>query len=341
MKKIIIFSQTPSDIALVLSLYEKFKGEDIEIYVRKHRFNFKFLRDLKLKVSRLTFIPFPTKLSLKMPWRALTVKQSIKKGYKKYFSEIPEAEVYFFSHYFDWLTAGYIAKLSKKNNVILIDHYDRDAHGDPRIASKNITDVYKLFLYRLATGVDFRLVDTKVATKILEIPLDKYGIDIQHLPVRAGIYRKYSYPLKLKKDLRKAILFFESDHSSNVNIKDYEATMCNILKILRWGGYGIYLKPHPRLGHSFFIGKYVDEFLPSEIPGEFIDLEPFEFVMGVETTAISRIAKTNRNRSYCLLNLFSFRDSGQKMAYIDYLRCQSDDKLRFLEDLQDLKKQCI
>lgn len=137
--------------------------------------------------------------------------------------------------------------------------------------------------------------------------------------------------------MQNSILFFESNEGNSHIIVNYEETLRNIINWLTETGATIYIKPHPRIGHSKFLEEYNSvRILPEYIPGEFISYGEFSAIVGISTVAIAKIAHISDISVYSLLDIFKFNDVLQKEIYRKYLIDQSDNKVKFVNNLGNL-----
>ena len=337
MKKIILFCQAPADIQYALTIYEREKSRSkISIFCINVKGMYKFLSSLNLKLDKLVFIPYPEYLYFKRPHTIIKEKLRIKKIYKEYFKNIKNNKIYFFSHFCDWITFSFLVKLYRKNEIIFIDHYDSVSVSNFRRKKNNLRDSIILLMYKYLTGIRFNFLEME-GIKKLEFPYAKYSIRrIELKNVDEKIYEKYSYKFDLSQG--NLILLFESDHSKQNTIKNYNEKIIEIVKELKNKGYKIYLKPHPRIGFSKPLKKYVYKVLPDFIPGEFIDLKKFNAILGLETNALVSFAKRGYDNIYSLINLFNFSQQIQKENYKKYLNSLSEGKIKFVDSVDNLCK---
>lgn len=335
MKRIILFCQAPADIQHALTIYEREKSKSkVSIFCINVEGTYKFLSSLDLRLKQLVFIPSQKDFSLKNPIKILKEKMRLNKIYKKYFHQKQRYEIYFFSHFYDWITFSFLANLYKNNEIIFIDHYDSFSVSHFRIKKNNLKDSIILLMYRYLTGIKFNFFVLE-NTKKLEFPYQKYGIRrIEIANVDKKIYEKYSY--KIDSTQGNLILLFESDHSKQNTIKNYNKKIIEIVKELKNKGYKIYLKPHPRIGFSKSLKKYVFKVLSDFIPGEFIDEKYFCAILGVETCALTSFARRGFDNVYSLINLFNFSKKIQKENYKKYLNTLSEGKIKFIDSLDSL-----
>jgi len=338
MKKIILFCQAPADIQYALTIYEREKKRSkISIFCINVEGMYKFLYSLDLKLEKLVFIPYLKNFSFKKPHAVIKEKLRIKQIYNQYFVNIKNSRIYFFSHFCDWITFSFLAKLYNKNEIVFIDHYDSTAtisRINFRNKKNSVKDSVILLMYEYLTDIKFNFFILEGA-KTLEFPYEKYNIKkIKLLNVDEKIYRKYSFKIDISQD--NPILLFESDYSKNNIFTDYNKKIIEIVKELKNKGYKIYLKPHPRIGFLKPLKKYVYKVLPDFIPGEFIDLKKFNAILGLETNALVSHAKRGNKNVYSLINLFNFSKKIQRESYKIYLNNLSEGKIKFIDSLDSL-----
>ena len=157
----------------------------------------------------------------------------------------------------------------------------------------------------------------------------------RNVEVDKHIYYRYSYRIRQVRE--NSLLFFEANHArNNDSIQNYEFRMRQIIQQLLDHGYNIYIKPHPRMWYSRFLDEYDVTILPDYVPGEFVDLEPFSAVIGIETVAIAKIAKYRKIPVFSVLELFDFRNRTSSEQYKEFLMDQSKGNLTFISTKEQL-----
>jgi hypothetical protein len=196
-------------------------------------------------------------------------------------------------------------------------------------------DKIKLQVYKYITGIDFQIVDFGEAN-VLRFPSKRYGVRSKELLVDSNIFSKYAY--KFDKITERSVLLFESlPEQEDDMLMDYQSIMACVLRELKDAGYRIFIKPHPRVGGSPFAKEYADCILSKSIPGEFISVENFLSVIGVDTLALANIARrSSRGKFFSLIKMFKFRHEESKTLFVDYLREHSEDNIIFTETIDEL-----
>jgi hypothetical protein len=332
-EQIIIFCQAPADIQHVLMLYEKYKEKkEISIYNIHVEGSYQFLKSLNLNIKELVFIPYDFNLSLKRPYNFIKARKKIKRLLDKYFVMTFNTKVFFFSPWFDWLTFYFLGELQKQNNtVIYYKHYlgVSEEGRDPITIKEKIT----IRLFNYLTGLKLQFVDSPQNHRLF-FPFYKYKIHMENSQkINLELLSKYKYSINTHN--KKSILLFESNMENNPIIIEYISTMQNILKYFKNNNYTLYIKPHPRLGYTEKLRNYFDDIIPSEVPAELIDISNFDCIFGISSSSLASSSKRHAN-VYSLINLFQFEDSNLKSFYIEYLNKNSNNKIKYTNNILEL-----
>ncbi len=333
MKEIIIFCQAPAHIQYTLSIYEKNKDSSvISIFCINVEGMFTFLSTLNLKLKQLIFIPYSRKFLFKRPFSILNEKKRLSCLYEKYFYYCSECDIYFFAINYDWLSFGFLVKLSKKNKIYFVEQLKLPVSH--HVLNIRFKKQLQLIIFQYLIGARL-LLNTANKELVLYFPYKRYGI-IKIIPAKLNdnIYRKYSF--EYRPISKRSILLFEQN--LNKFIENYDERIIEILNVLKKNGFSIYLKPHPRLGYTNKITGSVSGLLPAYIPGEFINVNSFQIIIGVFTGSLSYFAKKGIVPTYSLINLFKFKNKSSVDFYKDFLIKQSKGKIRFVSFVDELLK---
>lgn len=335
--KTIIFCQAPADVPFVLAIYEEVVSRSaVSIFVINVNGLFTFLSSLNLQLEKLVYIPYKLNNIKSIP-HLLEEKRRINQLWEEHFEILDIAEVYFFSRFEDWLTAGFIHRFSKKmeTKIWYADHYDEASLLYKRRHKFNFRKfIYKKILKYL-TGVNF---STQIIEKLPEFPVSKYKIKKIRIELIPEVFNKYAYVID-DFDLKiPGILFFDSPIEKTVfNSLCYDKSLVEIIQLLKDFGFRIIVKGHPRIGTSNAIKNLVDREIPSYVPGEFIDPDQFELCLGLYTTAICHFANNTNLPTFSLMKLFEASNPETYKIGINYLIQQTDGKIHFCESLKDLE----
>jgi len=330
---IVIFCQASADVQYVLTLYERNKDRlPISIYVVNSMNIYKYLKSLDLKTHKLELITYNRSLNYKNVIELWRERIRIKKLYSDNFKDLKGAEVYFFSHYYDWITAVIIKKISIFNNAYYIDHYEID-ENEERAHNLTIKERLLLIVYYYLSGLKYEF-SKRANVKILTFPYKKYPILKLNMPIAKSILSKYVYKISNLDD--NAILLYERNQNGKDLMPAYEKTLMLIVKDLISSGYSIYIKPHPVAGYSKFLGNLKLKFIPDYIPGELLDTSGFSAITGIESVVLAKIAKHLNRPVFSLIEMFEFRSTEMKGIIRDYLMRQSGDKLKYAKSVKDI-----
>jgi hypothetical protein len=320
MKNIVIICQAPADVQYALTLYEKNKDSaKIYIYCINVKGIFDFFSKLNLEVETIKFIPydFCIGITYKNPLLWLRIKKKLFLLYKEYFKNFQSSEIYFFSHYFDFLSFYFISRLKTDNSIVLINHYD-DAISENFEKSKEIVKIWFLKLvFFFITGINFKFHGLN-GNLVLEFPFWLNNIkEIKDNILDDCVFEKYSH--KVNPIHEKKVLLLEEDYLDTNNYQNYPEITSSIIKHLKNNSYHIYLKPHPRLGYSQFLAPFIDNYVESYIPAEFIDETQFDFIIGVDSSALSYFANRKKVKVFSFINIHNYKSNVVKIRSYEYL----------------------
>jgi len=339
MKEIIIFCQAPADIQYALTIYERNKKKtEITIFCINVKGIYNFIRSLKLDLKELVFIPYTNlSVSYKKPNEILKLKRRLNLLFKNNFKYRSNYEVFFFSHFFDYITFFFVKKLSKNNSVNFINHYDDAIKKNYYRPKKTISKlIYTKFIFKFITGISFDFYKFN-SSVILEFPFEKYKIEeIRNNVLDMNVLKKYSYDVR-SIDAKK-ILLLEGDYKIEHLFKDYEKDTKTLLQYLKNLNYKIYLKPHPRIGYSKFLDDYIDSIVNADVPAEFIDETKFKVIIGISSLALAYFANRNNVNVISLINIYQYKDDKTKKRAFEYLNDISSN-INFIKNLESFKKE--
>jgi len=325
MNQQIIFSQQPADLILVLSRYE----EDFEVVEKtviiciNVKNNYRFLESLNLKNVELFFIHQPSYPRFYNPLSIIRAKRNIFNIKKKYLEKMQNNNIYYFAKGNDWLTAGLIYYLLQNNNVF----FSPAIKFDLEESIQNIKNKLISIIFSYITKMDSNLIRSKNHQFM-------YFDDkrIQNTEQAVLDLSKYLFKVSEKK---KSILFLDSDLSSYNLIKEFENSTYRVLEAFKKLGYKIYLKAHPRLGCTKGIEPLVEEILPDYIPAEFIDVDSFDYVVGILSNGLSTLSQSHVN-IVSIIDIFTFVDEKEQKERKKKLFLDSNKKLRFITSVNQL-----
>lgn len=318
MNSAIIFVQAPADVKYALEFYEKnYKTLKISICCINVQGMYNFIKSKNLIVENLYFIPYNFNLSYSNPITLIKVKVLLYKTYSKLFRGIRDNHIYFFSHFFDYLSFFMLARLSKGNNITLINHYDDAIMLNYKRPKKSIRILFICLLYKWLTNIKFDFFEFSNSI-ILEFPYKKYGIyQIQKKQIDYTIIDKYKY--RINTSCNNNILFLENDFEKENLHKNYQEVTSKLVQYYLDNDYNIYIKPHPRLGYSFFLNNYPVKFINADIPAEFINEKDFCIIMGISSTSLTFFAERKVSKVLSLIELYLYQDFKVKEREIKYL----------------------
>ena len=156
-----------------------------------------------------------------------------------------------------------------------------------------------------------------------------------------NIFFPFKYSTAISGHSRRQILFFESDLSELDLFSSYRSEITEVFKVFQDLNLTVYIKPHPRLGHSKFLDIFNNQLIPSYIPAEFISYDSFLTVIGISTIVLSHVSRVWDGQVISLLDLFHFKKSNLREYYREMISTNSEANLRFVSDIDLFKSELI
>ena len=334
-RPIIIFCQAPADLPYVLALYEENLGKrPISIYVLGVQGTFVQIKIYGLEVDLLDFLPYPTKRSLlRKPFRVLRVRREVR-AYQRRFEKYQDYDVYYSSNEWDWFLFSLLPILHNRNQLFIYDHYGTTHERLPtRMRSK---DYLMWAVFRYITGTDL-IIFRRFSTSVAYFPYRRYDVQVVEINPSSEILAKYAYQVSHIPE--RSILLYEHDMADEPTFVQYEDTTVTLIERLHSEGFKVFVKPHPRVGHSHFLDSCGVTILPKYISGELLPVERFIAVLGIWTTSIAKIALSERDtRAISILDLYTPINPLDMPVMRAYLIKQSGGKVYFANNIDDLLK---
>jgi len=325
-KSVIIFSQQPADIPLVLSLVRKSVQDSLTIVCVGVQNNYRFFTRVCEKEYKIMYIPRKT---LPAPWQLSSFFGAIiflKYIYKKRFSKICNHDVYFFAKGHDWVSIYLINKLAHSGNNIF---FSPSISNTIEVKRYSFRESVLIIAYRWLCSAKVVFANTEMGRLLYwDHPLIK-NTNIVTEPV---IFEKFRTGIEVGP---KTILLLDSNMESVNIIKGYTETMLLFAKQLIGVGYRIHLKAHPRLSYTPGIKEYIESEIPSFIPAEFIDCKNYSYVVGLSSNALSNISLHYSN-VVTIIDLFEYIDTNKKNAYKNFLLANPDNQILFISNINEL-----
>lgn len=174
MKEIVIFCQAPADVQYALSLYETYRSERrFHFFVINIEGMYTFLTSLNLQNAHIEFIPYPN-LNIKNPTSIIQVRKYIKNNIERYFKDLKNCEIYYFSNKYDWLAYAFIANLSKRNKIFCYDHYAKAIPYKKKefLSAKQLV-ILLIYFYLTQVILHFEWVNDRA---VISLNSDRYGV---------------------------------------------------------------------------------------------------------------------------------------------------------------------
>lgn len=319
---VIIFVQASRDIVYALNILETYKEKDVRFYVVDNLSNYKALKEILPDYVSISFI---RNYKFSNPCLALLDSLRLRLIYIREFHVLKSCKVFFFSNYFDYKTYYLVSELSKKNSIVMVDHYGIIRND----AIPRIKDHIRRLIILLIT---FRWCRFTGEARVPTFDLENYGIYRElSVVLKEGLIDKYKYKLPLE---RKSVIIFDLVDAAFL-FNNYTEVIDSIVDLFIRSGYSVYIKPHPRSEVSPSIlnkqGVYI---IQVSRPSELIDFSNFNYAVSAVSASIcnSRVI----NKAFSIINLLVFNNSEKKHEYKEYLQ-KLDRSIMFPELMSDIE----
>lgn len=211
---------------------------------------------------------------------------------------------------------------------------------------KRICRIYKYEIKQRCISFKERMI-LKLVSLTFNIQLDYVSVNgtrfyrLRHDFKELEMHKPFNERIRIKfnseKNLdSKKILFIEGNGIQENYFLNYKNNLEKIISKLKVSDYEIYFKGHPRVGLSNFISASNQCTISDKLPIELYQLEDFEIIFGIESTAIGNVSKIHPY-VYSLIKIFDLHSEAQS-SFIKTLRKISENNLKFIENYEELNK---
>lgn len=328
---IVIFVQASADLRHALTIYEKNKGKHLLICVVHVNLIYDFASKLSLVNTDVKFFSY-VNINMKNPFSYKKSKNDLKNVWQNNFQALEIKEVYFFSRFYDWFTAGLIGFfLNKKNaNVFYYEHYD-DASvlNDSKISRFSKNGLKSFIISKILSYVSNVNIGSQYSIRNIEFNYRKYSIQ-KFIPYTALINDEFLF--NINKNNVKTILFLLSPAEINM-LQEYSIEKIkNILLELKKQKIRLVLKGHPRLGLPEGFESFFESLVPNYIPSEFINYKNIHVTIGIISSGLNYVVSIPNTRVISIIDFLEFKVSEKKFFYRQYLTELSLNKMHFAEE---------
>ena len=337
-KECIIFVTTFGSIAQrVLPLIEELKDKGkITIVVSTEQLEKFFKENTTFKVIR-TRVPsdlIEGESKIKIFPNVIRSKYE----YKELFRDMKNYEIYFSNTACSIVTYSYIKKLSMNNRVFFFGEQSEEKSMEFPIKKGFTSFIMKLIakcfldtetIIQTRAGVPFYNLDDKFfenITKIKAPPEDKKI---------TAIYTKKLDILKGKKILIAVTDSITCGFIEKEEFMDKIDRLMDILEDMAPGEYAI--KPHPRLDRLYGKMSKTTSVIPSYIPLQFILEHDWKRVIGFDSGSLIPASNNTNAEVISLMDATKYKDENLKKKMRNHLVNKSQNKIKFVKKIDDLK----
>ena len=329
MNKVLFFCHAPADVQFIISQIEQNKEKEISVIVINVENIYRFFQNINLHLNKLLFISY-RQINFKNPFQLLSERKRLRHYYRQNLEEFKDAEVFFYTLGYDWISFYFLKKLAINNKVSCVDY---SKHKIKRISKLSSPQWFNRFVISIITGMKLDYVlRTDINVAILKFNINSYGIKTTEPYLNREYFKKYTY--KYPDIKAPSVLILDPNVDKYDIYVSYEARMKVILDIIKDAGYHIYVKSHPRLGHSTLIETYATGILTGEIPSEFLDVS--DFTLAIKIDSYSVFAAHNNN-VWSIIDLIEYVSDDLKQVYRKFIQENDNNNLQFFESLEELK----
>ena len=327
--KSVVFMQASVKMNAVLNCYEaeRAKGHEVTIvlpYVLRN--TCKFICQLNLDVRLVTLDRMTGKAMILFPF---IYKRIIKRNIKRigvgdkthfFFTDVNDLEI--------GLLLPHLKNCEPTQLLTSIDindgeNYQIERQSTNRIQimkSRLLSFIYRThFIAVLDSGIEFIYTDLK-----------KCSIPRLDFSDKTIIER---YMIKVT-DASNCVLFYTSPYLEKLYDNDvYERLNKDIIDVLHRKGYRIFIKSHPRFGDPEVIKGLADVYLPTYIPGEYINLSTFNFAIGFSSTVLGTASE--KIPTYSVLKAGKVKNESLRDSYIKYIS-DINSGVHFINSLEEI-----
>lgn len=337
-RKNIIFVLTFASITdRVLPLIEKIRDKgEITIVVSTDQLEKFFKNNTEFNIIRTKV--HPDLIDRKTKHKILFNIIRSKFEYRKLFSDIKNSNIYFTNKGCALVTFSYIKKLSKNNKVFFFES-EAERDGLDLKIEKSFRATIMRWIAKWLMGVD------TVIRNRSNVPLwsldKKYFENIERIKIPPGnkeIIKKYASNLDILKGKKILIAYNDSISCDFVEEKEFTKRLDELFEILNEKAPGQYIiKPHPRLNKLYGKMANTKEIVPAYIPLQLVLGHDWEYAIGFDSESLISTVNFTDSEVFSLIDAVEYKDKNLKKMFRDNLEKKSNNKIKILNKIEDLK----
>lgn len=330
----LIFVQAAADLRYALHIVNLYSEARIHLCIVNVKPIYDYATTLETKDVKITFLPYPI-LNFKNPISYFKAKKSLKKSYKLLFKENQYNTVYFFSRFYDWVTASFIVLLnSNGSEIIYYDHYD-DASVENDIKSTKFSyeflrNRFFVLVIRFVSSAKFVTVFRK---RFLEFNYKSYNIQKTSPKGFVSVPKQYTFDVISNSKTGNILFFLSPEEVKMVEYSSVEKLKLWLSKLKKEGN-NLIIKGHPRLGVPLEFKSYFNQEIPVSIPTEFLNYSNISTVVGIMSSGLVYPSYILENNVYSLIESLSFKNKKDKEFYKRFLLEHAKNQIQFITSIE-------
>lgn len=321
----------------VLPLIEKIKDNgEIIVVVGTNQLEKFFRRNTDHKVIR-THV-HPDLIDRKTKHKILTNIIKSKFEYRKLFKNIKNSNIYFTNKGCAVVIFSYIKKLSKQNKVFFFKVQSKRLGLDLPV-EKSFRSYIMNWITKYLLGVE-TIVNNRSGVPLWSLD-QKFFKNIETVEIPEGdknIIKRYASKIDILKGKKILIAYNDSISCDFVDSVEFEKKLDTLWEVLEEKASGKYvIKPHPRLNKLYGKMEKCKDIVPAYIPLQLILGHNWEYTIGFDSESLISASKLTDSKVISLIDAVKYKDEKLKKMFRKNLLVKSDNKIKILSKIDDLK----
>lgn len=262
--------------------------------------------------------------------------------FRKFFKDIENSKIYFCNTGYAVTMYSYIKKLSKRNKIIFYgDLGTKNGKQTIKYPIEHSTRAFAMkWIVKWLMGIETD-VRCKLGFPVWDLNKNFFE-NIEIIEKYTGdkkLLDRYMKKLNVLKGKKILIAINDGITSGFIEKTEFINKIDNLMDILNDNAPGKYaIKPHPRLNKLYGKMSECNEIIPPYIPLEFVLRHDWKKVIGFDSGSLVSSIKYTSAEVISLIDAVEYRDKELKRMLRHHLEKNSQNKIKFLDKIDDLEK---
>lgn len=357
MDKLVIFCESYPQIRNTLYLVAQNSGRSITVvsgsnaslYALFQTLNERVFNDT-LNLARYSFYSARFAQTDNKIKKALTLlpdiireKRHLRSIYDTHFAACKQADVYFFSRYFNPETFYLLKKLSKNNRLVYMQDPTYDSAPVPQSPPKNLRDIAHLIWGKSVYGYDIILGEHSLGQKILGMPdrffREKVSKVIDAVERDAMLRDLDMSRFQVFDTGNYSVVYLHQDWGRPEYVTDvalFQQRLAGVFTLIRkhFPEDAVAIKYHPGFSGSKE-PALSSNVLPDFVPAEFLYSDKTKLYLSISSMALANVEK---GLAVSLIDIVNFRDETTRERLREIMLRLDRSKVLFPKSLEELEK---